>query len=193
MGWTDAAGTKWNFHPYMPGLVGGHCIPVDPYYLVYKAEEVGYHPQVMLAGRAINDYMPKYVAELAIKGINEVGKPIKGSKIVIMGLTYKENVPDTRESPVYEMVKVLREFHADVYGYDPLLHSAEIEKFGLTPLESLAIMADCVIVCVPHNCFKTLTLPDFLRMSDGRLVIVDVKRSLKDIPSLAEYSHYITL
>ena len=100
----DAAGTKWNFQPYKPGLVGGHCIPVDPYYLVYKAQELGYHPQVILAGRAINDYMPKHVAEMAIKGLNEVGKVIKGSKVLIMGLTYKENVPDTRESPVREMV-----------------------------------------------------------------------------------------
>jgi UDPglucose 6-dehydrogenase/UDP-N-acetyl-D-galactosamine dehydrogenase len=103
----EAAATKWNFHPYKPGLVGGHCIPVDPYYLVYKAKELGYHPQVILAGRAINDYMPKHVAEMAIKGLNEVGKVIKGSKVLIMGLTYKENVPDTRESPVKEMVKEL--------------------------------------------------------------------------------------
>ena len=96
----DAAGTKWNFHRYTPGLVGGHCIPVDPYYLVHKAEELGHHPPVILAGRAINDSMPGYVALVAIKGLNGVGKVIKGSKVLIMGLTYKENVPDTRESPV---------------------------------------------------------------------------------------------
>ena len=106
----EAASTKWNFHPYTPGLVGGHCIPVDPYYLVYKAKELGYHPQVILAGRAINDYMPKHVAEMAIKGLNEVGKVIKGSKVLIMGLTYKENVADTRESPVREMVKELKDY-----------------------------------------------------------------------------------
>ncbi len=123
----DAAGTKWNFQPYKPGLVGGHCIPVDPYYLVYKAKALGYHPQVILAGRAINDYMPKHVAEMAIKGLNEVGKVIKGSKVLIMGLTYKENVQDTRESPVREMVKELKEFGVDVYGYDPMLSKEEIE------------------------------------------------------------------
>ena len=122
----DAAGTKWNFQPYKPGLVGGHCIPVDPYYLVYKAKGLGYHPQVILAGRAINDYMPKHVAEMAIKGLNEVGKVIKGSKVLIMGLTYKENVPDTRESPVREMVKELKEFGVEAYGYDPLLSKEEI-------------------------------------------------------------------
>jgi len=90
----DAAGTKWNFQRYSPGLVGGHCIPVDPFYLVYKAKELGYHPQVILAGRAINDYMPKHVALMAIKGLNDVGKVIKGSNVFIFGLTYKENVPD---------------------------------------------------------------------------------------------------
>ncbi|MDI6885911.1 MAG: nucleotide sugar dehydrogenase [archaeon] len=131
----EAAGTKWNFHPYTPGLVGGHCIPVDPYYLVYKAKELGYHPQVILAGRAINDYMPKHVAEMAIKGLNEVGKVIKGSKVLIMGLTYKENVPDTRESPVREMVKELKEFGVEIYGYDPLLDKEEIEGFEVKALD----------------------------------------------------------
>ena len=131
----EAASTKWNFHPYMPGLVGGHCIPVDPYYLVYKAKELGYHPQVILAGRAINDYMPKHVAEMAIKGLNEVGKVIKGSKVLIMGLTYKENVADTRESSVREMVKELKEFGIEVYGYDPLLSREEIEDFGVKALD----------------------------------------------------------
>jgi len=97
----DAAARKWNFHKYSPGLVGGHCIPLDPYYLVYKAKELGYHLQIILAGRkAINDYMPKYVAEMAIKGLNEVGKVIKRSKVLIMDLAYKEKVPDTRESPM---------------------------------------------------------------------------------------------
>jgi len=107
---------KWNFHRYTPGLVGGHCIPVDPYYLVHKAEELEVHPQVILAGRAINDSMPGYVALMAIKGLNDAGKVIKGSKVLIMGLTYKENVPDTRESPVREIVRVLEEFGVVVYG-----------------------------------------------------------------------------
>ncbi|MDZ4230426.1 MAG: nucleotide sugar dehydrogenase, partial [Dehalococcoidales bacterium] len=95
----DAATTKWNFHKYSPGLVGGHCIPVDPYYLVYKAKELGYHPQVILAGRAINDNMPGHVAGMVIKALNNAGKVIKGSRILIMGLTYKANVADTRETP----------------------------------------------------------------------------------------------
>jgi UDPglucose 6-dehydrogenase/UDP-N-acetyl-D-galactosamine dehydrogenase len=101
----EAAGTKWNFLPFVPGLVGGCCIPVDPYYLVARAEESSYHPQVILAGLAINDSMPKYVAGLAIKGLNEVGKVIKDSKVLILGLTYKENVPHIRESPVRGLLK----------------------------------------------------------------------------------------
>ena len=101
----EAAGTKWNFHRYSPGLVGGHCIPVDPYYLVHRAEELGYHPQVILAGRAINDSMPAHVAGMMIRGLNDVGKVIKGSKVLIIGLAYKENVADIRESPARGIVE----------------------------------------------------------------------------------------
>ena len=171
----EAASTKWNFHPYKPGLVGGHCIPVDSYYLVYKAKELGYHPQVILAGRAINDYMPKHVAEMAIKGLNEVGKVIKGSKVLIMGLTYKENVPDTRESPVREMVKELKEFGVDVYGYDPLLNEGEIKGFGIKALNELNVKVDCVIATVAHDTFGKIQLEDVKKFMNGKPVIVDVR------------------
>ena len=182
----EAAGTKWNFHPYKPGLVGGHCIPVDPYYLVYKAKELGYHPQVILAGRAINDYMPKHVAEMAVKGLNEVGKVIKHSKILILGLTYKENVPDTRESPVREMVKELKEFGVDVYGYDPLLNTEELESFGVKALDfsfstgflfskKKKCKVDCVIMAVAHNEFKKMELGDLARWMNDKPVLIDVK------------------
>ena len=189
----EAASTKWNFHRYSPGLVGGHCIPVDPYYLVYKAKEQGYHPRVILAGRAINDYMPKHVAEMAIKGLNEVGKVIKGSKILIMGLTYKENVPDTRESPVKEMVKELKEFSVDLYGYDPMLTKEEIEAFGVKALDNPDVKLDCVIVAVAHDKFKNKNFlkekaflerdissfsPAFLfseKLVNEKLVLIDVR------------------
>lgn len=131
----DAAATKWNFQRYSPGLVGGHCIPVDPYYLVYKAKELGYHPQVILAGRAINDSMPKHVAELTIKALNNVGKVIKGSKVLIIGLTYKENVADTRETPAKEIIKELKEYGVEIYGYDPLLNGIE-QEFGIKAYDS---------------------------------------------------------
>jgi len=167
-------------------LVGGLCIPVDPYYLVYKAKELGYHPQVILAGRAINDYMPKHVAEMAIKGLNEVGKVIKSSKVLIMGLTYKENVPDTRESPVREMLKELKEFGIKIYGYDPLLSKEEIEDFGVKALDfsfstgflfskKKKCKVDCVIVAVAHDEFKRMKLEDVKKFMNDAPVLVDVR------------------
>ena len=171
----EAAATKWNFHPYKPGLVGGHCIPVDPYYLVYKAKELGYHPQVILAGRAINDYIPKHVAEMAIRGLNEVGKVIKGSKVLIMGLTYKENVPDTRESPVREMAKELKEFGVEAYGYDPLLSREEIKGFGVKALANLDLKVDGAIVAVAHDEFGMMKLEDLIGKMNSKPVLSDVR------------------
>ena len=171
----EAASTKWNFQKYTPGLVGGHCIPVDPYYLVYKAKELGYHPQVTLAGRAINDYMPKYIAETAIKGLNEVNKVIKGSKVLIMGLTYKENVPDTRESPVREIVKELKEFGIELCGYDPLLSKEKIEEFGVKALDDLNVRVDGVIIAVAHREFKEITLDKLKEMMNDNPVLIDVR------------------
>jgi UDPglucose 6-dehydrogenase/UDP-N-acetyl-D-galactosamine dehydrogenase len=171
----EAAGTKWNFHKYEPGLVGGHCIPVDPYYLVYKAKELGYHPQVILAGRAINDYMPRHVALMTVKALNDVGKVIKNSKVLIMGLTYKENVPDTRESPVREMVKELKEFGVEVFGYDPLLGKEEIEGFGVEALDGLSVNVDAVIIAVAHDEFKKIDLEDIKKFMNDKPVLIDVR------------------
>ena len=148
-----------------PGLVGGHCIPVGPYYLVYKAKELGYHPQVILAGRAINDYMPKHVAEMALKG----------SKVLIMGLTYKENVADTRESSVRETVKELKDFDVEIYGYDPLLTKEGIEGFGVKALNELNVKVDCVIVAVAHDEFKQMNLEDLTGMMNDKPVLIDVR------------------
>jgi len=192
----EAAGTKWNFHNYRPGLVGGHCIPVDPYYLVYKAEEYGYHPQVILAGRAINDSMPKHVAEIAIKELNRAGKVIRDSKVLILGLTYKENVPDTRESPVGEMIHELKEFDVDVYGYDPLLAPAEIERFGARPVASLKGLdgpVDCIIVNSPHSVFAGLTLDKVLTICNGKPIVVDVTGMLRRNDGVREGCVYCTL
>lgn len=170
-----AAGTKWNFHAYRPGLVGGHCIPVDPYYLVQKAKEVRYHPQVILAGRAINDAMPKYVADMAVKGLNRVGKTIKGAHVLIMGLTYKEDVADIRESPVEQMVEELKEFETKVFGYDPLLPERVIEHFGAIPLQHLDQPMDAVIISVAHEQFRSLSFDEIARIMPDRPVIVDVR------------------
>jgi len=174
----QAAGTKWNFHPYRPGMVGGHCIPVDPYYLVKRAKEVGYHPQVILAGRSINDSMPKYVAELAVKGLNRVGKTIKGSKVLIMGLTYKEDVADIRESPVEDMVRELEEYEVRVYGYDPLLSDAVIEHFGATPLPALDQRMDAVIIAVAHQQFRQMHVSAIRGLMNDHPVLIDVRGML---------------
>ena len=170
-----AAGTKWNFHPYKPGMVGGHCIPVDPYYLVKKARETGYRPQVILAGRAINDSMPRYVASMAVKGLNKVGKTTKGSNVLIMGLTYKEDVPDTRESPVENMVEELKDYGANVYGYDPMLTSSEIRLFGAIPLPKLDKKMDVVIIAVAHSSFREMSLGDIMRFMNSKPVLIDVR------------------
>jgi UDPglucose 6-dehydrogenase/UDP-N-acetyl-D-galactosamine dehydrogenase len=172
----ETAGTKWNFHKYSPGLVGGHCIPVDPYYLVYKAKEFGYHPQVILAGRAINDYMAKHVAEMAIKALSDVGKVIRGSRVLIMGLTYKENVVDTRETPVKEMIKTLREYGVEILGCDPLLNDIE-QEFGIKAVTDLAQAKnmDCLILAVVHNAFSRLTLDRLAEIMNDKPILIDVR------------------
>ena len=189
----DAASTKWNFIRFSPGMVGGHCIPVDPYYLVYKAQELGYHPQVILAGRAINDYMPQHIAMLTVKGLNEAGKVIKDSKVLIMGLTYKENVPDTRETPVVEVIKSLKEFGVIVYGFDPLLSKEEVENFGIEPLEGLYNGMDALIIAVAHDQFRDIPLERIKESMTINPVIVDVRRLYDRIKAVQMGMHYVTL
>lgn len=172
----DAASTKWNFIRFSPGLVGGHCIPVDPYYLVYKASEIGYHPRIILAGRAINDHMPKHVAELTIKSLNEAEKIIKGSKILIMGLTFKENVEDTRETPVKDIIKELKEYKCDIFGYDPLLNKEKISAFGINAVDNLnGVKVDCVIITVAHDEFKKLGLHEIRDIMGENPVLIDIR------------------
>ena len=172
----DAAGTKWNFHRYSPGLVGGHCIPVDPYYLVYKAKELDYHPRVILAGRAINDYMSKHVAEMTIKALNNVSKVIKGSKVLIMGLVYKENVADPRETPAKEIIKELRQYGVEVLGYDPQLDNIE-EEFKIKAVLDLekTPKVDCIIVAVAHDAFREIKLDKIRSIMNDKPILVDVR------------------
>ena len=197
----EAAATKWNFQRYSPGLVGGHCIPVDPYYLVYKAKELGYHPQVILAGRAINDSMPKHVAEMTIKALNNVGKVIKGSKVLIMGLTYKENVVDIRETPVKEIIKKLKEYGVELYGYDPLLNDIEHE-FGIKPYDPRLLTAnyrlptnqlDCVILAVVHDAFKEVTLDKLKGIMNANPILIDVRGFLDGKEAGEKEFYYRTL
>ena len=172
----DAAATKWNFQKLSPGLVGGYCIPVVPYFLVQKAEESGYHPQIILAGRAVNDAMPKHIAEMTVKAINEAGKVIKGARVLIMGCTYKDNVTDTRETQVRAVIKELREYGVEVFGYDPLVQNGE-KDFGIQFLGSLtgSIKMDAVIINVVHDVYKDISLETLRKNLGDSPVIVDIR------------------
>lgn len=173
-----AAGTKWNFHAYQPGLVGGHCIPVDPYYLTFRAEQLGYSPQVILAGRNINNYMGKHVAELVLKGLNQAKKVASSSTVLLLGLTFKENVKDFRNSQAATVIKELQEFGVKVYGYDPFLDAEITAKiFGIEylPLEQVSDV-DALVLLTPHRQFETLTLDRLKNLAHSQQpVLVDVK------------------
>ncbi|WP_321390971.1 nucleotide sugar dehydrogenase [uncultured Desulfuromusa sp.] len=175
-----AAGTKWNFLKFTPGLVGGHCIGVDPYYLTHKAEQIGYLPQVILAGRRINDGMGKYVAENTVKQMIRSGKVIKGSRVLILGLTFKEDVPDIRNTKVVDIVKELKDYGVEVLVHDPFADAAEtFHEYGLELTDLAGVgTVDAVICAVSHQVFKSLTvdnLAEFCSNGNGRGVLVDVK------------------
>ncbi len=160
----EAAGTKWNFLPFRPGLVGGHCIGVDPYYLTFKAEELGCHPQVILAGRRINDEMGKHVAETCVKLLIKQGRLVNAARVGVLGFTFKENVPDLRNTRVIDVIRELREYGVEVLVHDPLADAEEVRReYGLSfaPLEALTDL-DALIVTVPHRAYAeqgVLALP----------------------------------
>jgi UDP-N-acetyl-D-galactosamine dehydrogenase len=174
-----AAGTKWNFLPFRPGLVGGHCIGVDPYYLTHKADMLGYHPQVILAGRRINDGMGKYVAEQTVKEMIAAGSSIKGASVIVLGLTFKENCPDLRNSKVIDVIHELQSYGCKVHVHDPVAASAEAEhEYGvqLEHWDELP-MADAIIAAVAHSEYLEMPLPKLLgKLSPGG-VFSDVKSS----------------
>lgn len=185
----DGMNTKWNALGFRPGLVGGHCIGVDPYYFTYEAEKLGYHSQIILNGRIVNDSMGKFVADAAIKNMIAAGQAPKKSKVVILGLTFKENCPDTRNSKVDDIIKRLNE-----YGINPIVVDSwaserdAMQEYGvtLTKLEDVN-GADCIIVAVAHNEFKALAIDDIKKLykkcDDGEKVLIDVK-GLYNVPEL---------
>ncbi|AZP12400.1 nucleotide sugar dehydrogenase [Undibacterium parvum] len=173
----QAAGTKWNFLNFRPGLVGGHCIGVDPYYLTHKADMLGYHPQVILAGRRINDGMAKFIAEKVVKEIIKAGHHVKGCVVNVMGLTFKENCPDLRNSKVADMIFELQSYGVDVHIYDPLADSAEAEhEYGLK-LESWEDLplATVTIAAVSHAELMARPLSDYQAKSSADACFVDIK------------------
>jgi len=176
----EAAGTKWNFLPFRPGLVGGHCIGVDPYYLTHKAQEIGYHPEVILAGRRINDGMGAYAAERVIKLMSQHGIPIAGSNILILGLTFKENCPDIRNTRVVDIIKELHGYNAHVDVYDPWVIPQEAEhEYRIRPIATLEKgKYDAVILAVAHHQFQAMGAAGIRALCKPRSVLFDVKSVL---------------
>ncbi len=188
----EAAGTKWNFLKFFPGLVGGHCIGVDPYYLTNAAERLGYHPQVILAGRRINDNMGKLVAQKAIKMLINRDVPIKGARVAVLGITFKENVPDIRNSRVPDIINELKEYGCTPLAHDPYACSKEVQdEYGITlsKKEELTEL-DAIILAVSHQAYLDEDSEfDFTKMSSSKGLIVDVKACLNRsaIPEHIEY------
>ena len=173
----QAAGTKWNFLPFRPGLVGGHCIGVDPYYLTHKADKLGYHPQVILAGRRINDGMGKYVAEQTVKQLIQSGCHVKGAHVTVLGLTFKENCPDLRNSRVIDVIRELESFGVTVHVHDPIADPAEAKhEYGvaLTPWDALP-RAHAMVAAVAHREYAHRPVDDFVSKMEPNGLYVDVK------------------
>ena len=173
----QAAGTKWNFLPFRPGLVGGHCIGVDPYYLTHKAEAIGYHPQIILAGRRLNDGMGAYVAGQLVKEMLKRRIQVNGSKVLVMGLTFKENCPDLRNTRVVDVIEELQDYGVDVDVYDPLVDPGEAEhEYGISPISAPEDNAyDGLLVAVAHNQFKEQGIDAIRTLGREAHVIYDLK------------------
>jgi UDP-N-acetyl-D-galactosamine dehydrogenase len=177
----QAAGTKWNFLPFRPGLVGGHCIGVDPYYLTHKAQEVGYHPEVILAGRRINDSMASHVADETIKLMLRKNLPVLGSKVLVLGLTFKENCPDVRNTKVVDIVRALRAYNTQVDVYDPWIDVAEAQhEYGLTCLTDAPAHGQyaAVVLAVGHHQFLAMGEQGIKAFGQAGAVVYDVKSIL---------------
>lgn len=182
----EAAGTKWNFLHFRPGLVGGHCIGVDPYYLTYKAEMLGYHPHVILAGRRINDQMGKYVAEQTVKQVIAGGSNVKGARISILGMTFKENIPDIRNSRVIDIIEELRSYGVEVHVHDPVANPEEVEEeYGvtLTSWEDLP-QSEALIFAVAHDEYQRMSPETIMAKLNKPGILIDVKSMLPQEPYL---------
>ena len=183
----QAAGTKWNFLPFRPGLVGGHCIGVDPYYLTHKAEMIGYHPQIILAGRRINDGMGKLIAEQTVKHMIRNGSKVRSSRVNVLGLTFKENCPDIRNTRVIDVIHELKSYGVEVHVHDPVPDAGEARhEYGLE-LESWEALprADALVVAVPHRQFLARPIADYLTKVVEQGCFIDVKSQF-DIAALRE-------
>jgi UDP-N-acetyl-D-galactosamine dehydrogenase len=175
----EAAGTKWNFLPFKPGLVGGHCIGVDPYYLAQKAQEKGYHPEIILAGRRLNDGMGDYVASQIVKCMIKKNIPVNGSKVLILGITFKENCPDVRNTKAVDLIKALRDYGTNITIHDPWANEDEVKfEYGLESSKSIPNKKfDAIVLTVSHREFSKI---DYLSLKGKNAVVYDVKNFLKN-------------
>ena len=177
----QAAGTKWNFLPFRPGLVGGHCIGVDPYYLTHKAQSIGYHPEIILAGRRLNDSMGGYVVSQLVKAMTRERIYVQGARVLVMGLTFKENCPDLRNTRVVDIVKELGEYNVDVDVYDPWVEAKEaVHEYGIHPVQTLENgRYDAVIMAVAHRQFAELGIDAIRALGKPKHVLYDLKYIFK--------------
>ncbi|MEY3740367.1 MAG: hypothetical protein RLZZ192_1043, partial [Pseudomonadota bacterium] len=177
----QAAGTKWNFLPFRPGLVGGHCIGVDPYYLTHKAQSIGYHPEIILAGRRLNDSMGGYVVSQLVKAMTRERIYVQGARVLVMGLTFKENCPDLRNTRVVDIVKELGEYNVDVDVYDPWVDAQEaVHEYGIHPVQTLEKgRYDAVIMAVAHRQFSELGIDAIRALGKPKHVLYDLKYIFK--------------
>lgn len=173
----EAAGTKWNFLPFRPGLVGGHCIGVDPYYLTHKAQAIGYHPEIILAGRRLNDGMGAYVVTQLVKGMLKKRIQVEDAKVLILGLSFKENCPDIRNTRIIDIVNELKEYHVNVDVYDPWVDRAEAEhEYGIQPVSTLTDHSyDAIILAVAHHQFKEMGVEKIRALGKAEHVLYDLK------------------
>ncbi|QBR40825.1 Vi polysaccharide biosynthesis UDP-N-acetylglucosamine C-6 dehydrogenase TviB [Kerstersia gyiorum] len=181
----QAAGTKWNFLPFRPGLVGGHCIGVDPYYLTHKAQAIGYHPEIILAGRRLNDDMGRYVVSQLVKAMMKRRIQVQGARVLIMGLTFKENCPDLRNTRVVDIVKELKDYNVDVDVYDPWVDPAEAQhEYGITPVaQPAAGEYDGIILAVSHHQFVEMGAAAIRKLGKPEHVLYDLKYVLLAVDS----------
>ena len=176
----NAAGSKWNFLPFRPGLVGGHCIGVDPYYLTHKAQAIGYHPEIILAGRRLNDSMGDYVVTQLVKAMTKKRVHVDGAKVLVLGLAFKENCPDLRNTRIVDIVYELTAYNCDVDIYDPWVSTEEAQReYGITPITTLHGGAyDAIIVAVAHHQFKDMGAAAIRALGKTTSVLYDLKHVL---------------
>jgi UDP-N-acetyl-D-galactosamine dehydrogenase len=192
----EAAGTKWNFLPFQPGLVGGHCIGVDPYYLTYLAQKLGHHPRVILSGRMINDGMSKHVAEQTVKRLIKAGVQVKGSRVLVLGVTFKENVPDTRNSRVVDLIHELRDFEVEVLVHDAMVTPEQLRRECDEEMADLSadVSADAIILAVKHDAYLAMDLQQLFKLTrQNKPAFIDVKAAFDPVEARAAGFDYWSL